>query len=404
MSTGTEEALERILRCGDPNYGLTLFHCPDCQVHMAVPFSCKQRICPSCSNRRAEDVSDRLLEQLPKVTYRHVVVTLPMKMGLRKRLQQDPRLYRHVARLLHRLFCRWLPAQVGCHRNRREEREKALPGIIMAVQTFGTGLRQHPHFHCLVTDGVFFPDHQFWPLGCWNTADLCDRVRASVLQSLVARQCLSKESAAIMKSWPIERSGFSVFVGEPLTVPEHQSDVKRVLRYMLRSALPLKRLSYVERTGQVHYQDPHGPGKTWPHAVDFLADFVQHIPRARQHQVTYAGYFANALGNLSPKKAEGQSTEPKRSTGRTRWAALILRTWAVDPEQCPKCNKPMRRSRAIMDRQELLRLLHSLGLDKYPIRPRSPAPPEADDTADNDSLFHDDTNQVPADWDDWAAA
>ncbi len=127
---------------------------------------------------------------------------------------------------------------------------------------------------------------QFWPLGYWNTAELCDQVRASVLQSLVARQCLSEESAAIMKSWPIERSGFSVFVGEPLTVPEHQADIKRVLRYILRAALPFNRLTYVERTGQVCYQDPHGPGKTWPHAVDFLADFVQHIPRARQHQVT----------------------------------------------------------------------------------------------------------------------
>jgi hypothetical protein len=29
---------------------------------------------------------------------------------------------------------------------------------------------------------------------------------------------------------------------------------------------------------------------------------VQHIPRARQHQVTYAGWFANALGNLNPKQ------------------------------------------------------------------------------------------------------
>ena len=116
-----------------------------------------------------------------------------------------------------------------------------------------------------------------------------------MLQSLVARQCLSEESAAIMKSWPIERSGFSVFVGDPLTLPENQVDVKRVLRYILRAALPLKRLTYVERTGQVHYQDPHGPSKTWLHAVDFLADFVQHIPRARQHQVTYAGYVTPVL-------------------------------------------------------------------------------------------------------------
>ena len=57
-----------------------------------------------------------------------------------------------------------------------------------------------------------------------------------------------------------------------------------------------------------------------------------------------------------------------------------------------------------MDREELLRLLHSLGLDKYSNRPRSPAPPEAEDMAGNDSLFHDDMNQVPVDWEDWAAA
>jgi hypothetical protein len=53
-----------------------------------------------------------------------------------------------------------------------------------------------------------------------------------VLRSLVARQCLSKEAAATMMSWPIERSGFSVFVGDPLTLPEEKSDIKRVLRYI----------------------------------------------------------------------------------------------------------------------------------------------------------------------------
>jgi hypothetical protein len=127
-----------------------------------------------------------------------------------------------------------------------------------------------------------------------------------------------------LKSWPIERSGFSVFVGDPLTLPDQKSDIKRVLRYIFRSALPLKRLGYGERTGQVYYQDPQGPGKMWPHAVDFLADFVQHIPRARQHQVTYAGYFANALGKLNPKPKNERSEipEPKRPSRITRWAAL----------------------------------------------------------------------------------
>ena len=34
----------------------------------------------------------------------------------------------------------------------------------MAVQTFGTGLRQHPHFHCLVTAR----QHQVTCAGYWD--------------------------------------------------------------------------------------------------------------------------------------------------------------------------------------------------------------------------------------------
>ena len=38
---------------------------------------------------------------------------------------------------------RWTVRQMGCHRNRREERNQAKPGIIMAVQFFGSGLKSH---------------------------------------------------------------------------------------------------------------------------------------------------------------------------------------------------------------------------------------------------------------------
>ncbi|MBI3927165.1 MAG: transposase zinc-binding domain-containing protein [Armatimonadetes bacterium] len=38
----------QFLLCGDPNQRLTLFKCPECNISLAVPFSCKTRICPSC--------------------------------------------------------------------------------------------------------------------------------------------------------------------------------------------------------------------------------------------------------------------------------------------------------------------------------------------------------------------
>jgi len=91
-----EKVMEKLQRRGDPNYGLTLLHCPDCKIHVAVPFSCKTRVCPSCVNRRAECLSHSLAEKLPEGDDRHLVVTMPKKMGLRKRFQRDTRLHRQI--------------------------------------------------------------------------------------------------------------------------------------------------------------------------------------------------------------------------------------------------------------------------------------------------------------------
>ena len=226
--------MEKLLRCGDPSYGLTLLHCPDCEVHMAVPFSCKTRVCPSCINRRAEVLSHSLAEKLPEGDYRHLVVTLPKKMGLRKRFQLDPRLHRQIGRVVHRVLTRWMARQVGCHRNRREERDQAKPGIIMAAQSFGSGLKPHVHFHILVTDGVYFPDGSYFALGFWDQPSLLSELRHSILKSLVARKCLQPETAKLLESWPLDRSGFSAFVGDPISQHADRPRLQRVLNYILR--------------------------------------------------------------------------------------------------------------------------------------------------------------------------
>ena len=223
----------------------------------------------------------------------------------------------------------------------------------------------------------------------------------------MAREILREETAKTLLSLPVERSGFSVFVGESLNLPEEQTDIRRILQYILRPTLPLKHLHYEEVTGNVQYRDPRGPWKRWDHAVDFLADFVQHIPRARQHQVTYAGYFANALGNLKEPKAEKNpgSENSGKSKRYTRWAALVLRTWAIDPESCWQCGKTMVRSRTLFERQELMRLLKNLKLGGYPTRPRSPPPADGLEIhSDGEFLGDREASQIPPGWDEWEAA
>ena len=193
-----------------------------------------------------------------------------------------------------------------------------------------------------------------------------------------------------MESWPLERSGFSAFVGTAINQPTDRDRLERVLRYIFRPSLPLKHLSYRESTGQVTYSQPGAVAKMWPLASDFLADWVQHVPRAKQHQVTYAGWFANALGKLNPKKVNADSPNlevPKPKW--VRWRALVLRTWAVDPELCPQCRKQMKRAKALVEKHELQRLLKNLGIGRYPIRPpssRRPPNPRCDSRSCGDRV------------------
>ena len=146
-------------------------------------------------------------------------------------------------------------------------------------------------------------------MGFWDEPALLSQLRHSILKSLVARKCLQPETAATLESWPLDRSGFSAFVGSAINQPADRPRLERVLRYIFRPSLPLKHLSYRESPGQVTYSPPGAVAKIWAHAEDFLADWVQHIPRARQHQVTYAGWFANALGKLNPKPVRDESTD-----------------------------------------------------------------------------------------------
>lgn len=87
----------------------------------------------------------------------------------------------------------------------------------------------------------------------------------------MARKCLQRETADTMESWPLDRSGFSAFVGAAINQPADRPSLERVLRYIFRPSLPLKHLHYRESTGQVTYSQPGAVAKMWPHASDFLA-------------------------------------------------------------------------------------------------------------------------------------
>jgi len=120
--------------------------------------------------------------------------------------------------------------------------------------------------------------------------------------------------------------------------------------------------------------------KVFDHAVDFLAALARHVPRARQQTVTYAGYYANATGNLSRKTDEiEEELQEQLAVAKPRyipWSILVFRCWAVDPELCPRCGETMRRDKPIHRQPALSQLLNRLRIGRYPERP-PPTSPQA---------------------------
>ena len=170
-----------------------------------------------------------------------------------------------------------------------------------------------------------------------------------------------------------------------------------------------RQLSYDETTGMVRCRSKRGGYREW-HATEFLAVLAQHVPRPRQHVVTYAGHYANAAGNLNQEidddESDGKTKENAGGFRRYSWAELLALVWRVDPLECPRCGEQMERGRT-MRGEELREFLKSINRLGYPPRP-PPVPPGgrgwpqeslADPFIEPDSTqFIDDTSQVLPDW------
>ena len=160
----------------------------------------------------------------------------------------------------------------------------------------------------------------------------------------------------------------------------------------------------------VRCSSKRGGFKQW-HATEFLAVLSQHVPKPRQHTVTYSGYYANAAGNLKKKEEDEEKPQeaeaPKMSGFKLyTWRELIHRVYNVDPLACPKCGLEMKRRRTMRGEEfkEFLSAINKLG---YPPRPPPTPPPELDDAHQIDvpnacppsQNFTDQINQVPPGWD-----
>jgi len=231
-----KEVVERYLDCGNPRWGFGRIRCPGCHTEHLLMFSCRTRgFCPSCHAKRLEEWGEWMREELLlDVPHRQVVFVIP-KM-LRIFFKYNRRLLGELCRCALRSLTRYFEVTTG---------SELMPGVIVAIQTFGNRINLHPHLHFVVTEGGVDETGVFHEIPRIDDSGLAKLFGREVLADLVGRELLSPEWADRLLSW--RHTGFNV---HSRVRARTKREAERVGKYMIWPLLSLERLSLDEREGR----------------------------------------------------------------------------------------------------------------------------------------------------------
>ena len=296
--------------------GFARVRCGECGHEYLLAFSCKRRhFCPSCHQKRVVEFGEWLCEEVLKaVPHRHFVFSIPKI--LRRHFLYDRKLLSELSR------CAWSALKVFFQENSLEK--DAVPGAVIAIQSFGDFLGFNPHLHILITDGCFYGKGMFRPalarligleadnpiFGSLNdlllmsritrsgpgvaprfhTKDLEERFRHKVFKMLLSKGKITKDLINMLLSW--RHSGFNVFYG-PRILPGEEQAMENLARYIIRASFSQERITYIPDQSMVVYQSRDGKHEKTFDALEWLAAMCSHVPKKGEQMVRYYGYYSN---------------------------------------------------------------------------------------------------------------
>ena len=362
------EVVNKFLDCGDLERGFARVRCEHCHHEYLLAFSCKGRwFCPSCHQKKVQLFGALLTETiLFPVPHRHFTFTIP-KM-LRPYFRFDRDLLKALCRIAHECLVEFMRTTLDL--------PDGLPGLVMAIHTFGEYLDFHPHLHALVADGLFVREGLFHVLPEVSLKPVEELFRARVITFLVDQGLLPTDRAQMLRGWV--HSGFNVHRSRRVQ-PDEREDLERLAQYIIRNPFSVEKMQVNHPGGSIIYQSGmsekiHRNFEVFS-PCDFIAAITQHIPDKSFQLVRYYGWYSNKMRGQRDKQvaaaaqAAGKavavidvSEHKPRRIPSAKWRELIKKVWEADPLLCPICRRKMRIVALIDDREVIERILRHLGL------------------------------------------
>lgn len=334
----------KLLVCRTSFLGYHQFVCPTCSRSMKVPHSCKSRFCPSCGKKATDIWIKNSMNTLPKTTWQHITFTLPEELW--------------AFFWLNRYLTNLIPLIAATIIKNWALREGFLPGIFLAIHTFGRDLKRNIHIHLSTTTGGLSSCHTQWIKDTYfYHASIKNTWRYKIIALL--REEFKKGNLTLpphlkhITSHTLFNSWTSQFYNTPWVVhlktksKNMKANVDYLGKYLKRPPIGETRIKHYDGTSVTYeYLDHYTNTKeimTLP-VLEFIARLICHIPDKNFRNIRYYGFLSHKLrGELLPivyklLNMKNISTSKVYIT----WSTMIRITYTYNPMICPQCKTYMK--------------------------------------------------------------
>ena len=281
------EEVNKIINCGNPDFGYALYVCDHCGKFLKVPFRCKSRFCNTCGVKYAQDRALAMAKKSIRCKHRHIVFTMSDKLWP---------YFQKYRFLLDGLFYAASQAVLSWFYELNKSQDFK-PGIMCTLHTFGRDLKWNPHIHMLCTEGGAGNIEVFRIIKHINFKALRYRWQKLILDYLsihLPSYEIPKFKKLKNKIYKEYENGFYVYA-KPDNISSVKQTINYVVRYTGRPAMAQSRILDYDGTYVTYYYERHEDGNRVEekiHVYEFIKLLIKHIPDKNFKVVRYYGIYA----------------------------------------------------------------------------------------------------------------
>lgn len=360
IRTGILVAILKLLSCKTKFRGYQLFVCPnsDCSHTKKVFFTCKSKACSSCGKKATELWIEKQMKLLPNTAWQHITFTMPCELW-------DFFWY-------NRELLNLIPALAANGIKTLAHNKQVIPGIFIAIHTFGRDLKRNVHIHLSTTLGGITQNGLSWKKLFFPQKTLMQMWRYEIIT--LFRQSYQKNNLLIPNSIQnklnhtftfgnfldtLYKKHWVVHCSKPSK--DHKQNVRYLARYIKRPPIAeSKLLHYDGFEVQFKYLDHKTKNyRRFKLTVDqFIEKFICHIPDPGFRMIRYYGFLAHRLrSQLLPCVYQLIGQPLPDETIPSSYAFLLHKDFGVNPLKCILCGIQMLVTSVFIGQSSIAKLL-----------------------------------------------